>query len=130
MDKETCYQIANNVAKRYEVIGKDWYQDLEWCIIKIRLPNNVQAKFTFDVVDNVLSSDMVVTVPFNEKLRLSYSSNGPNLYGAEVYLTRENGNLVYKFSIGEKLGELKDRDTLMQGKFIDEMLKKLSVENL
>ncbi len=129
MDKETCYQIANNVAKRYEVIGKDWDINLGECTIKIKLPNDMIAKFSFNVEDNTLYASMDATVPFSENLELLYFSKDSNIYTAEVSLKRENNSLVYRFTIGEKL-QLKDRDTLMQGKFIDEMLKKLSIENL
>jgi hypothetical protein len=130
LDKKTCYQIANNVAKRYEVIDKYWNQDFESCTITIRLPNNMEATFSFDVIDNVLSSTMEIKVPFDEKLELSYYSKDHNIYGTYIYLRRESGNLVYRFSISERIGELKDLDTLIQGKFIDEMLKKLSIEYL
>ena len=130
MEKEVCDQIINNISKRYQVIDKYWYPDLESCTVEIKLPNNVQAKFIFDITDNTLYSDAHFTIPFDEKLRISYFSKDYGMYMAEVYLKRENGNLVYRFDIGEKYGTIKDQNELMQGLFIDEILKKLEIENL
>lgn len=127
MEKYVCDKIIDNISKRYYVVSRDWFPD-GMCSVKIELPDYTKVKLNFNVVDNSLYVDMFVQRPFQEKLRMSYFSKDYNIYIAEVYTSREGFNLLYNFVVGVKFDPVKDKDFIMQGRFIDEMLRNLNIE--
>ncbi|MGC9133513.1 MAG: hypothetical protein ACP5GJ_03895 [Nanopusillaceae archaeon] len=136
MDLDTCNKIVDNISKRYNIIGRDWIPDGS-CVVKIRLPEkfspvggNIEVDFTFDEVNGVVYSDMKVIVPYSERLWIYYASKKPTMFEADVYTTKEDNNLVYKFTVGEvhDYSNSKTKYEIMQGWFIDDMINGLMIE--